>query len=258
MSRWLLHPALTAVAFALAAIVGLTPQRASAEVPSWIASEPANPSARPLWVSVEEALNTDGTLRSELFSPEFAAAIDRLRGQAEQRRRSAESEGYEIAAHCAAVVPYDCEQSGPSRGDEPDELYANSRFVLAGRVTDSRQGFFRQTAGQLLEVVVEETLKAPVGAAPQRSLLMFLRAPTVALPLRRFCVDGSSRTPPALEARILLLLDADPSTTPGGVVVPLDDDLFLERSKGRLSAPAGFPADGLTFDALLRSLRDAR
>lgn len=248
----------TATVVVLAAILGLGSPRATAEVPTWIASEPANPSARPLWVSVEVALTTDGSLRSELFSSEFAAAIDRLDGQAEQRRRSAESEGYEIAADCAVVVPYDCEQSGPSRGDEPDELYANSRFILVGRVTHSRQGFFRQTAGQLLEVVVEERLKAPVGAGPHRSLLLFLRAPAVSLPLRRFCVDGSGRPPPALEARVLLLLDVDPSAMPGGVVVPLDNDLFLERSEGRLSAPRDFAAEGLSFDALLRGLRDAR
>ena len=249
---------LTATAVVLAAILGLGPHRASAEVPSWIASEPADPSAHPLWVSVEMALTTDGSLRSELFSPEFAAAIDHLDEQAEQRRRRTEAEGHEIAAGSVAVVPYDCDQSGPSRGHEPDELYVNSRFILAGKVTHRRQGFFRQTAGQLLEVVVVETVKEPLGARPQRPLFVFLLEPTISLPLRRFCVDGSSRTPPALGARVLLLLDEDPASLPGGVVVPLDNDLFLERSDGRLSAPRDFPAEGLTFDGLLRDLRSAR
>lgn len=131
-------------------------------------------------------------------------------------------------------------------------------FILAGKVTDSRQGFFRQTAGRLLEVVVDETVKAPSGTGPHRSLLLFLLEPTISLPLRRFCVDGSSRTPPAIGARVLLLLDEDPMSLPGGVVVPLDNDLFLERSEGRLSAPRDFPAEGLSFDALLQGLLGAR
>ena len=52
--------------------LGVAP--ASAQVPTWIAPEPSDPSSRPLWVSLEAALTADGSLRSELFS-EFAAAM---------------------------------------------------------------------------------------------------------------------------------------------------------------------------------------
>lgn len=90
----------------------------------WIAPEPSDPSGRPLWVSVEAALATDGSLRSELFSPEFVAAIDQLNKQAEERQGIAQSEGYELAAGSAPVVPYDCDQSGPSRGQEPADVDA--------------------------------------------------------------------------------------------------------------------------------------
>jgi hypothetical protein len=249
---------LAGVPLAVCALLGLDAHSASAQIPTWIAPEPSDPSGRPLWVSVEAALTTDGSLRSELFSPEFVAAIDQLNKQTEERQRTAQSEGHEIAAGSAAVVPYDCDQSGPSRGQEPAKLYANSRFILAGKVTHSRQGFFRETAGQLLEVAVDETIKAPAGAQSLRSFFLFLQEALVSPRLRRFCIDGASRTPPAIGASVLVLLDADPAAAPGGVVVPLDNDLFLERSKGRLSAPRDFPAEGLAFDGLLRALRPAR
>jgi hypothetical protein len=238
------------VALAVSAFLGSGARWASAEVPTWIAAELADPAGRPLWVSVEAALGTDGSLRSELFSPELVAAME--------PPQRAEPEGDVIVTECSAVVLYDCDQSGPSRGREPAELYANSRLILAGKVTHSRQGFFRETVGQLLEVAVDETIKAPAGAQSHRSLLLFLQEALVSPRLRRFCIDGASRRPPAIGARVLLLLDEDPAAGPGGVAVPLDNDLFLERSKGRLSAPRDFPAEGLSFDALLRGLREAR
>ena len=236
------------------ALLGLGAHSASAQVPAWIAAEPPDPAGRPLWVSVEAALTTDHSLRSELFSPEFVAAME----PPDESATAPEPEGDAIVTECSAVVPYDCDQSGPSRGRDAAELYANSRLVLAGRVTDLRQGIFRETVGRLLEVVVEEKVKAPAGGGPQRALYLFLREPVVSLRLRRFCIDGASRTPPAIGARVLLLLDHEPAALPGGVVVPLDNDIFLERSDGRLSAPREFPAEGLTFDRLLRCLREAR
>jgi hypothetical protein len=238
------------VALAVSAFLGSGARWASAEVPTWIAAEPPDPAGRPLWVSVEAALTTDGSLRSELFSPELVAAME--------PPQRAEPEGDVIVTESSAVVPYDCDQSGPSRGREPAELYATSRLILAGRVTDLRQGIFRETVGRLFEVVVEETVKAPAGAEPQHALYLFLREPVVSVRLRRFCIDGASRTPPPIGARVLLLLDDVPAAMPGGVVVPLDNDLFLERPQGRLSAPREFPAEGLSFDALLRGLREAR
>jgi hypothetical protein len=249
------QPARALLVFAL---LGLGAHPASAQVPAWIAAEPPDPAGRPLWVSVEAALTPDHSLRSELFSPEYVAAMEPPDEPATAPEHRAEPEGDVIVTECTAVVPYDCEQLGPSRGLEPAALYANSRFILAGRVTDSRQGIFRETVGRLLEVVVEETVKAPAGAGPQRALYLFVLEPVVSLRLRRFCIDGASRTPPAIGARVLLLLDQDPAAMPGGVVVPLDNDLFLERSQGRLSAPREFPAQGLTFDRLLRGLREAR
>lgn len=96
---------LVGVPLALCVLLGLDAHSASAQVPTWIAPEPADTSGHPLWVSVEAALTADGSLRSELFPPEFVAAIDRLNEQAKDRQRKAESEGYEIATECAAVVP---------------------------------------------------------------------------------------------------------------------------------------------------------
>ena len=244
------------IAVAGSALIAIGTPPGSADVPTWIASEPPDPSSRPLWVSVDEALTAGGSLRSELFSPEFAAAMKPA--EKPENPPASESDGDVIVTECDAVVPYDCEQSGPSRGHNPAELYANSRFILAGRVADSRQGIFRETVGRLLEVVVEETIKAPPGAGLHRSLVVFLQEAVVPLRLRRFCIDGSSRMPPAIGARVVLLVDAEPAAGPGGVVVPLDNDLFLERPDGRVSAPRDFPIEGLRFDALLRGLFETR
>jgi hypothetical protein len=243
------HLLRVAFVFACFTWTALNAHPASAQVPAWIAPEPTDPSGRPLWVAVEAAVTAGGSLRSELFAPEFVAAME--------PPERAEPEGDAIITDCSAVVPYDCEHLGPSRGLEPAELHANSRFILAGSVTDSRQGIFRETVGRLLEVVVEETIKAPAGARSHRSYFLFLQEAVVSSRLRRFCIDGASRTPPPIGARVLLLADTDPAAAPAGVVIPLDNDLFLERA-GRLSAPSGFPAAGLTFDALLRELRAAR
>jgi len=160
---------LAGMAVASSTLMALGAHSASAEVPKWIAPEPSDPSGRPLWVSVEAALTTDHSLRSELFSPEFVAMEP-----PDESATAPEPEGDAIVTECAAVVPYDCDQSGPSRGRDTAELYANSRFHL------------------------------------------FLREPVVSLRLRRFCIDGASRTPPAIGARVLLLLDQDPAAMPGG------------------------------------------
>ena len=51
---------LVGVPLAVCALLGLDAHSASAQVPTWIAPEPADPSGRPLWVSVEAALTAVG------------------------------------------------------------------------------------------------------------------------------------------------------------------------------------------------------
>ena len=106
----------------------------------------AKSDGRPIWVSESVAFDSEGNLRSDLFSPHIRTRLDELR----------KVNGNECLRFAAAPS---IDHFLPT--DSLAALAAHSLYVVAGEVVSSEKGFYAGNPGTLFHVRVSHHVKRP-------------------------------------------------------------------------------------------------
>jgi hypothetical protein len=209
----------------------------NAEVPSWIPA-PKERGPSPIWVSAEEATTPDGRLRSELFNPIEEMNLKRhLESQRKARAASsvATKEKGERCHSWIFIPPHPVVEDLTL-----ESLLAYSQLAFVGIVEDQKEGFYHGHPNSLLEIRVQEILKAPAGYEGITSL--FATYPHVEMKVGEELVCMRSDRYPArpITGKGILILAANIPDWDPLVVAPNTEVIFFEDDEGNAVLPGRF------------------
>lgn len=209
----------------------------SAEVPDWIPAAPdAGPS--PIWMSVQNATDSRGEIRSELFDPVAKMNLER---QVEQARKAKGEAGLRQKANGERCHSWIFVPPSPVVDELTlENLLDHARLAFIGTVEDQDQGFYHGHPNSLLEIRVDKVLKAPEGQEEITSVLATFPHVEMEIGGEMVCMR-SDRYPerPITGKRIMIFAANIPDTDPL-VVAPNTEVVLFEDEAGKAVLPGRF------------------
>lgn len=206
----------------------------------------------PVWISVEEALAPDGTLREEEFTAWARTSLP--------HQLVTDPPGVSLEA-----PPEECRRRGLQAFDHlptgsPDssleELTASAEAIYLGTISAVAVGFLDGLAGSLLEVSVEEPIKGKGGAGRIWVYYPFALAKRGRTSICR--ADFGYRLRPAQGERVLFFALWPARDDGGRLFEPGSRHLLLEDGAGEVVADPSFkePVGPASFAAIASRVRE--
>jgi hypothetical protein len=204
----------------------------SPPVPDRVASRFA-PEGPPWWMSARAVTRSDGEIDWSLFRPSTQRNLqdwirsDRYREQ-------------------GCLGPYDVHVTlgnRPRIGSFP-ELVLQSKAIYGGTVARAQGGFLFDQPGTLLQVSVEQVLKAGEDFSVEDYVYVFYPQGDFRVGRYQFCIRNSEypEVPPR-GTRILLLPSVAPEDAGRKLIYPYLGEVFVETPEGGLGVPQIWKAE---------------
>ena len=198
--------------------------------------------AAPLWISAEDALTAEGTLREGAIAPAEEHALLRAIGQYERQKTQADSS--ECGVTIGTAFDFAPGMEIPQSWDDVQKR-ANAGIVISGVVTESKIGLYAGAPATLLRIEPKRSNRA----LPYDAYLVYPHGSLVIRGVRVCASDPSYAEVPAVGDRILFIANQalDESGTLFG---PPAELIFYERGHRFVPSPAAKSRRLVPYQAL--------
>jgi hypothetical protein len=197
----------------------------------------AGPRTEPIWVAAEAAATPTKELNWGLFTPSEA---ETLGGVISKQRREATAKS---SSECATVFGAPVvERVNPKPNQSFKDLKTHAIGAYSGRVVNVTQGFFDGLPSSLLQVQVENRLRA-ANSVHQDELWVVYPYARFQVGDVKFCTGVASMDRPEIGDRILVFLYNPPLDAGRKLVVPEPQEIIFQKSQGGLRLPRELEGD---------------
>ncbi len=241
----------------LAAFLLLLPGGAALAQPpaSRLVRSLAEPTGAPLFVPADLAGRPDGSIDWDLLGSRAEAAFDSV-ANAPALPAPPERPGVPTPlgapdpaysrpiAGCLYYAPGSFEASGRAPVQTLTASLATARGVVRGRVVAVTPGFFGGDVGSLVDLEVEETLKASSEIAGGKHLRLYYPVTSFRAGSFSFCkADPAYPALPGIGDDVLVIHRRPPLDEERKILLPEPDGIFVQKANGKVEVPQALRKD---------------
>lgn len=162
-------------------------------------------------------------------------------------------------AGCLYYAPGTFESPGRGAEKTLPAAVRTARGIVRGRVVAVTQGFFGGDIGSLIDLEVEETLKAATGVARGKRLRLYYPAASFRAGSFAFCKADPAYPPlPEIGDDLLVIHRRPPLDEGRSILLPEPDGIFVQKPGGKVQAPLALAGDAsLAFSRDMAGLASA-
>jgi hypothetical protein len=198
----------------------------------------------PIWVPLAEALDSNGSMRTDRFDEWARAGMN--------RHRKTKKEYLEKHPESAGPI---CQGERPAElpgGHTVVELTDNSRAIIVGQVVARNVGFFDGFPGALLTVAIEKEVRASTDIRPRdRRVLLYYPEAEFTVEGESFCtVPARHPARPRAGDRVLMFVIGQPVDFSGRLIYTQASQQLVFETKDGVMIPTPDLAPQLARDGI--------